>query len=988
VQDGYFAGAPNAITQTSDGYLWIGTQGGLVRFDGVRFVPWTPPAGKQLQAATVISLLGARDGSLWIGTAAGLSHWIGGDLVSYPVKGRINAIVEDRNGTVWFIRSRVPPSESGPLCQVSQADARCYGTADGIPFPYATALAEDPAGGFWVGSSTKLTRWAQGSATTYDLPALTAAEGLGGISSLAPTADGGVWVALSRSGRGMGLQQLKQGSWTPFTTPGLDGSSLEIFSLFVDRNRSQWIGTVKNGVYRIRDGLVEQFRSADGLSSDSINSMYQDREGNLWVATAKGIDNFRDIPVVTFSSREGLSADFVGSVFAAHDGTVWLGNLNALDSVRLGQASHTTTRKGFPGRQLTALLEDRAGALWIAVDNRLLVQKNGSTTDVKRPDGTPVGVVIALAEAGDNIWAATIGNPARLVRIQGQQVREELSAPQVPPVAALAADGVDGVWLGLLNGDLARYRGGRLESFHFEPPAGPVREVRVSPDGSVLGATAGGLLGWRNGKQQTLTVQNGLPCNTIHTLIFDGAGGLWLYAACGLVALAPEELQRWWEDPTHRVTAKVYDALDGALPSGSPYHPASSRSPDGRLWFVNDNTLQMVDPARMLKNAIAPPVQIETIVADRKNYSPTDALRLPPLTRDLQIDYTALSFVAPQKVRFRYRLEGYDKDWVDPGSRRQAFYSDLRPGTYRFQVIACNNDGVWNEEGAVVVFTILPRFYQTRWFLLLCIGVAGGLAWLAYRWRVHQVRARLQAQFDERLAVRTRIAQDLHDTLLQGIVGASMQLDVAVDQLPAGSPERDRFARIHELIRHLIQQGRNTVEGLRSAGFTVTESADTLEQEFANLRQELDTYGHTSFAVKIQGAVRPLNPDLREEVSLIGHEALVNAFRHSGAAAIEVELDYATTGFRMLIRDDGKGIDPAIAQSGRPGHWGLAGMRERAAKIGATLTIAGGPKPGTDVELSVPGHLAFADRTPNRLRAWFRKSFWRSLKATSPNEGK
>jgi ligand-binding sensor domain-containing protein len=288
IQDGFFSGAPNAITQTTDGYLWIGTQNGLVRFDGVRFVPWVPPDGNRLSIG-IFSLLAASDGSLWIGTGANLAHLKDGDLINYvDGLGRINAILEDRNGTVWIARSRVRDA-TGPLCQVAGTKLRCHGEAEGIKPPYAGPLVSDSDGNLWIGSSDVLTRWRSGSSTTYVNSALKSAQGLSGVQALAATPEGSLWIGIGRRGAGLGLQQLVQGVWKPFLTPKLNGSTLEVTALFLDRENSLWIGTTDQGVYRLYDGKVDRFFSADGLSRDSVSGFYEDREGNLWVATSEGI---------------------------------------------------------------------------------------------------------------------------------------------------------------------------------------------------------------------------------------------------------------------------------------------------------------------------------------------------------------------------------------------------------------------------------------------------------------------------------------------------------------------------------------------------------------------------------------------------------------------------------------------------------------------------------------------------------------------------
>jgi PAS domain S-box-containing protein len=744
IEDGVFAGTPNVIAQTSDGYLWIGTQAGLTRFDGVRFVSWRLPEGKELPSSRINSLLGARDGSLWIGTTMGLARWRNGELTNYRnPTGSIMAILEDRAGTIWIARANISDTK-GPLCKAIDTGLRCYGKDDGVAVPYAVTLAKDSLGNVWLAGGARVSRWQATSADTYVSPGLDPAEIFNGVLALAGRRDGSLWVGLVESGKGGGLQQLAQGAWKPFVTPEFDGSTLEVTALLLDRDNSLWVGTLNQGIYRIQGNKVDHFRSSDGLSGDSVTGLFQDREGNIWIATTSGIDNFHDLRVASFSTRQGLSSDQVNSVLAARDGTVWIGNYN-LDVLRSGKITSIQPRNRLPGRRMTSLLEDRAGRLWVGVDQDLSVYERGNFRKIPTRDGNPLGTIRAMTEDVDgSIWAAT-NNPAnrhRLFRIQDLKVHEESSSPELPAINMLTPDPHGGVWLGLTSGGLARFRNSQMEFFSFSGLShGPVYGLLVNSDASILAATPSGLFGWRNGSLRTLTTRNGLPCDVIYSLISDRKATLWLYAACGVMAIPNAELQRWWQSPDATVKSRLFDVFDGARPMSTPFQPNASQSPDGRLWFANQNVLQMIDPAHLDSNPILPPVHVEEIIADHKHYAPRDGLRLPALTRDLEIDYTALSFVAPQKVRFRYKLEGHDSEWQDAGTRRQAFYADLRPRNYRFRVMACNNDGVWNEEGATLAFSLAAAWYQTWWFRGVSLVVFLALLGALYQWRIRQVKS-------------------------------------------------------------------------------------------------------------------------------------------------------------------------------------------------------------------------------------------------------
>ncbi|MBL8292748.1 MAG: PAS domain-containing protein, partial [Bryobacterales bacterium] len=494
---------------------------------------------------------------------------------------------------------------------------------------------------------------------------------------------------------------------------------------------SLWLGSSDNGLYRLYGGRVDHFGAADGLSSNTVISLFEDREGNLWVATSKGLDFFRDSRVITLSASEGLSSDHAGSVLATDDGTVWIGNRGYLDAFRGGQI--TSVR--IPGKRVTALLQDHARRLWVGIDNMLTFYEQGQFHKVNRPDGSPLGTTTAMAEDREqNIWA--VANPDRkLFRIRDRRVQEEFDESRIPIARAVAAHPSGGVWLGFLD-SFGHYRNGKLDVIRTN--GGP--RLAVESNGSVWAATRGGLVRWKDGRAETLTSKNGLPCDLIYNVIHDDHARLWLYAKCGLIGIADTELERWWRQPGIVIQAQLLDALDGAMPGSNTFHPGVTKSPDGRLWFVHEAVVQMFDPNRVSQTGSAPPVYVEQVRADRKDYGNNGPFRLPPRTRDLEISYTALSYSIPEKVRFRYKLDGRDREWQEVGSRRQAFYSDLPPGEYAFHVTASNGDGVWNESGGRIEFSVAPAYYQTTWFRALCAAVLIVFVGAAYRFRLWQVQ--------------------------------------------------------------------------------------------------------------------------------------------------------------------------------------------------------------------------------------------------------
>jgi hypothetical protein len=432
--------------------------------------------------------------------------------------------------------------------------------------------------------------------------------------------------------------------------------------------------------------------------------------------------------------------------------------------------------------------------------------------------------VVAITEDREqNLWVSTVGPDRRLFRIRNQRVEEEFTSDQIPSARLLAADPTGGIWLGLGNGNLARYARGTLEVIPLKQGEGALPGLTIDGDGSAWASTRSGIVHWKDREIKTLTSKNGLPCDAAFAAIRDTRATLWIYAKCGLTAIADTELARWWRQPDTTIQFRVFDAFDGATPGLGTFQPAVSRAPDGRLWFVNDSAVQVLDPGGLRSNALAPPVHIEEVRADRHEYPVGAPIRLPARRRDIEIRYTALSFAIPQKIQFRYWLDGRDNEWQDAGTRRQAFYNDLRPGTYRFRVIVSNNDGVWNEEGASLEIAIAAAWYQTRAFLVLSVLLGALAVWVAYHLRMRQVARALNTRFDERLAERTRMARDLHDTLLQTVQGSKMVAETALDR-PDDAPTLARaLQQVSAWLGQAGEEGRATVNALRTS---TTESND------------------------------------------------------------------------------------------------------------------------------------------------------------------
>ncbi len=976
IQDGSAPSEMESITQTADGFLWlVSGPGDAYRFDGVQFVPSQLSSGSTTDNMKVF---GDHADGLWVVTSDGIAyrkHGVTSSHFSLEGIGSYQSISADPDGSLWVVRSSNRISDA-PLCHITERAVKCFGKSDGIPISPLDSLLADGKGGFWLGAATALIHWHDGSSQVYGIDALRSNTGQIGITSLARTDDGSLWVGILAEGRGLGLGRFIGDTVQPFVTPTFDGSKVAVKGLVVDRDGNLWVASAGKGVLRIHENVVDHYGHADGLSGDSVNSLFEDREGIVWAVTTSGVDSFHDPRVTTFSAAEGLGKDLAVGVLASKDGTIWVANEESLDHIVNGTVSSIRTGSGLPGHQVTSMLEDHSGNMWVGVDDGLYLFKNDRFRRLPEPKA-PLGLVVGITEDTDgNIWAECAGSPRRLVRIRDFRVQEEFLASQIPPGHTLASDPRGGIWIGTLKGEIALLRNGIVETkLPLNPGGAPInRQIVAKPDGSVLAGSENGLVGWREGKVQRLTTKNGLPCNSVISFIQDREGRWWLYAGCGVVELPDSELQRWWANPETVVHAQVYDVLDGAQPS-YPTFNAAAYSSDGRVWFANNDVVQMIDPSRLSQNEMPATTYIETVTVDRKQFQAGENLRLSPHPRDVQIDYTSPAFLIPAKVKFRYRLDGYDREWHDAGTRRQAFYMDLPPGKFSFRVIACNSDGVWNETAATFDFSIAPAYYQTNWFRALLAALFLVLLWATYQLRIQQLRQQFAITLEARVAERTRIARELHDTLLQGAHGLLLRFQTVSQLLPERPLEAKQS--LDSAIRQtadFVTEARDEVQGLRDS----TVQSNDLAMAISTLGEELaggssNQYSPT-FRVAVEGETRNLHPILRDEIYKISAEALRNAFRHSQARQVEVEIRYDREQFRLRVRDDGKGMDPSIlSRQDSDGHYGLRGMRERATLIGAKLVVWSEVDGGTEVELRLPAAAAYPaaprrswlSRTPN-----------------------
>ena len=967
VRDGFSKGNIYAMTQTPDGYLWLGTEFGLFRFDGIRSIPWQPPEGQHLPGSAITSLLAARDGTLWIGTYAGLASWIGGKLTVHPELNAqfVASLFEDRDGTVWAGTL----ANSGRLWALRSGGAQCYGE-DGSFGHAVWSLYGDSSGNLWAGAQSGVWRMKPGPPRRFPAPSM---------SALTESDDAPLLMARN----GAGLMQLVGDKVEVYPIRSTNNSNrllrddeIDSNKLLRDRDGGLWIGTVERGLIHVHHGRTDVFSRSDGLSGDVVLSLFEDREGNVWVATTGGLDRFRELPVATISVKQGLSSDATQSVLAAADGSIWVGAHEGLTRWKSGQTTIFGKASGLPDDAPQSLFQDDRGRIWVFTRRGLAYFKDGRFVAVDAVRGEKVHWI--TGDKAGNLWLSEDRNLLHLRegRLVEQIPWSELGRHDSAGVL-LSGSEQGGVWLGFWRGGgVSYFKDGQLRASYTVADGlgeGAVGDLRSDGDGALWVATQkGGVSRMKDGRIATLTSRNGLPCDAVHWTMEDDDHSLWLYAACGLVRIAPTELDAWIADPKRGVETTVWDAADGVRLRSSvagEYGPRVAKSTDGKVWFVTGDGVQVVDPHHFAVNKVPPPVRIEQIIADHKLYwqnSTGDTvisnLRLPPRIRDLQIDYTALSLVAPEKVHFNYKLEGQDDDWREVVNDRHVQYSNLRPGAYRFRVIASNNSGVWNEQGDALEFSIAPAYWQTNWFRTLCVAAFLAMIWTVYQLRVrtlHQRQALLErhegeiSALNERLMKaqeeeRIRIAGELHDGVLQKITSLALELATATLELPADSEPR---AEVREVEKKLIEVGTE-IRQLSHELHPAVLHEKGLPGALSSYCEEFSTTRGIPISYQGDESVEELSPGAALCIYRIAQEALGNVAKHAQAKQVQVRLTRSDGRVCLSVSDDGVGFN--ADGSGKSGGLGLINMRERVRQLNGTFAFDSEPGRGTTVKAEVP----------------------------------
>lgn len=971
-------GAPTGVEfleQTSDGYLWIAAAAGLFRFDGIRFERVDAIRGQRLPSSNVMTLHAPRTGGLWIGYRFGGATFVKGSAVTH------------------------------------------YSAQEGLGDGSVTQFAQDDSAIVWASTSRGLKRfdgvsW-HDARETYNLPSEY-------VKSVHVARDESVWIVVGREVMNMRPDQ------TVFGPTGIKTSEAD--TQFIEApDGALWLTDASLGVRAVRNRNGEVQVASGWIAirdarREPLWGKLLDRDGTLWAASATGIHRLKDLPGLldeqlaaassrdAFSNVDGLTAQYASAFLEDREGNVWIGTTGGLHRFRHSRLTRVELPRAANGFAIAA---GEAGAMLVGIDSSDGVFEVTGPSAVDLVSG-PRSITCAYRDEDGVVWFGGRGVVWHSGGSGGASQWTQIEAPidrahaDYYPVQAIAKDRAGGLWVSVVRGgvfrlidgqwtrfgepalSLAAGRGGQVwigypkSRIHVvDVVTSEVREFSVDDGldlGNIMSMLPRARDGWVGGELglarfdgqrfHAVAQRGGRQLPSVSGIVATRPGDLWLSSSEGGIRIAADEVLRLSADPDYQIRYSLFDFLDGmpGTPTAIRPLPTIAAGTDGRIWFATSNGVVWLDPRETRSNPFAPGVEVQSIVADGVRYQPEFGLRLPIGTRNLQVNYTALSLSIPERVRFRYQL-GADEPWQDAGARRAAYFTNLGPGDYSFRVTAANDDGVWNEIGSSIDFSIPPAFHQTRSFYALCALAFLGALTALYRVRVHQVAAQVRGRLEARLAERERIARELHDTLLQGMQGLIWRFQAATERIPPGEPARQLMEQSLDRADKLLGESRDKVKDLRPSG---SEAAD-LAKALASEGEQHALLHDTQFKVSVEGAPRDLHPIVREEGFLIGREALSNAFSHAHALNVEIEISYGDAALHVRIRDDGRGISSGVLDAGgAPGHFGLLGMRERAKKLGAHLEMWSKPGVGTEVALRVPADVAYK-RSPEAargLRSW------------------
>jgi signal transduction histidine kinase/ligand-binding sensor domain-containing protein len=928
-----------AITQDSDGYLWLGTPTGLLRFDGSTFTPWPVDRSALLPAGPVHALVGSPDGSIWVGYGGGggvvrIRH---GEIVRFsPSDGAppgVTDMIQDRRGTIWVATRR-------GLYRFADERWTQLGPAAGFDAADAFSLHEDRAGRLWVATGRGIYQRAADAFELFDAEPTA-------VQSVTSDQSGAIWITDSDE------IVARLSTHDPVSLAPDIRLPSAAWRVMRDRRGQIWVAAFGGGLMRIGNPtdptpLVERFEYEHRLPG-SPRSLYEDREGNIWVGMRGGLLRLSESSFRNVAPLEGLTNEGVRTAAVGKDGSVWVATGHGL--TRFAASGRTAYRVS----QTMALHVDRHGVLWVATSQQLGRWLDGRMAPVALPDAVRASRVMAMTTDGDaTLWLCT--SLRGVMAWDGAELRQFHRHPEIAnrSCQSIFTDSHDRVWIGFLSGGAAVYDKGSIQRLGVEEGLAPGTVLAMVEDrsGAIWLSTSTGVTRYKNGRLTSITRANAPLADLVPVLVEDEEGYIWVgvHSGAGVLRFHPGEVDKVAGNAAHQLEYALYDESDGMQHGSQTWQSGVGgvRGGDGRLWVATGLGMTVIDPAELPPVRRPSPPRIHEVIADGRRVTPDRAVALAAGTSTLRIEYGAVSLSSASKLRFRYMLEGIDDDWVYAGRTREAAYARVPPGEHRFRV-STTQDGRWSEAG-VWSFSIAPPFYRTQSFLLLAVAAFGLTLALAWWLRLRAVRHQYAMVFAE----RARMSREIHDTLLQSLAAIGVELETIASQLdPAHDPARDGLRRLRRQVGHCLREARESILELRRNTVLKPRALiDSLRELAANTTRTKGTKTEFSWS----GPPRQCSSETEMQLFRISQEAINNAIRHGRAGRVLITLSYAKDQVVLTVADDGCGFTPdeQDSASGSGEHLGLLTMRERAARVRGRLAIVSSPGNGTTIHTTIP----------------------------------
>lgn len=951
----------SAIVQTRDGYLWVGTFGGLARFDGLKFTVFDTSNSPGLQSNRILALYEDRAGSLWVGTdQGGLSRYFQGKFSTYTTKeglpdNYVSSLVEDGEGGLWLTTSK-------GVARLKDGRFTTYDTPDGLTNNRVTLLKPGRAGDLWLVTWRGVLRWRAGRFEAYFFPSDVTVSFRGPLTCAAGR-DDSLWIASQ-----WGLTRFRDGAFTFF--PGQPRPTQL-------RNIAVIEGRAGNLVFLMRMSHKPPELAGERVITDPVvgtlgytRGVIEDREGNIWIGTGgDGLHRLKPAQVIAYSAENGLSDESFRPITGDGADGMWLGAESLFHFSQGKFIRDPVTRSAW------SLLPDRQGGLWFGTYVRgLNYLKDGRLTLYSQDavlSGAPVAAI--YEDRAGRLWVGA-GSDARvggLYRFQGGQFirhgpREGFA---LTDVRLITEDRAGALWLGGVTG-MSRFQNGQFTTYTTAQGLSNnyVRDIYEDADGTFwIGTYGGGLNRFKDGRFTHITTRQGLYDNIVSRILEDDHGNLWMSCNRGIYRASRRELNAVADGRSASVTSIAYTVADGMKTNetNGGFQDAGYKAPDGRFWFPTVKGVVVIDPNKL--NPLPPPVVIEQVLVGQTSVDPKPHIEVRPGAGDLEIHYTGLSLTAAEKVRFKYKLDGYDQNWVEAGTRRVAYYTNTGPGRYTFRVMASNNDGVWSTEDATLPIVVVPPFWRTWWFLSGVLMAVVGLAISGYRYRIRQLEHRQEAReaFTKELigsqeSERKRIAGELHDGLGQDLLVIKNTALLALNVTDKGSQEYEQFNEISAMTSRALENVRQITYNLRPYHLDQLGLREAIEFMLEKAAQA----SAIQFSAEIDEVEGLFSKDAEMNLYRIVQESVNNIVKHSQASRVNVRLKRDGRQVQLTVEDNGRGFqtNPASTSELRRRGFGLIGIAERARILGGKELIQSTPGQGTTVTVN----LILQDGSPNR----------------------